>query len=50
MTDFQISLMVNLVLSLDGDEEAQADLGDAYKLITDYLIKEKVQPFAPAKK
>ncbi len=49
MTDFQISLMVNLVLSLDGDEQAQADLGDAYELITDYLIDNDIQPFAGAK-
>ena len=49
VTDFQVSLIVNLVLSMDGDPVAQADLGEAYTLLTDYLIKEKIQPFAPAK-
>ena len=49
MTDIQVSLILNLVLSMDGDPVAQADLGEAYTLLTDYLIDNNVQPFAPAK-
>lgn len=49
VTDNQVQLILNLVLSMDGDPEAQADLGEAYKLLTDYLIDNNVQPCAPAK-
>ena len=48
VNDFQVSLIAKLVSSMDGDPVAQADLGEAYTLLTDYLIND-IQSSAPAK-
>ena len=48
VNDFQVSLISKLVLSMDDDPVAQADLGEAYTLLTDYLIND-IQSSAPAK-